>query len=132
MPLPANSISIPTFSPLLAIIIAITRANGCTIQTTQPITFIVGQSVKIIIPPPVRATLTNTGYDYGMHEINGMIGNIVFINPLLPNFFRTDIDTTFFTPFVLPGNATQFAQAIPYAEENDHLDGAWRNALPPV
>ncbi|MGJ0429584.1 hypothetical protein [Methylobacter sp.] len=132
MPLPANSISIPTFSPRIGIITAITRANGATIQTSLPITFVVGQSVRIIIPPPARATMTSPAYNYGMPEINEMLATVVFVNPALPNFFRTDIDSRFFQPFTYQPNATQLAQAVPVGELNSHLDGAWRNILGPV
>lgn len=131
MPLPANSISIPTFIPRVAIIVAITRANGATIQTLTPMKFIEGQSVKIIIPPPMLATITQDAYDYGMPEINGMLANVVFTSSVLPNFFRIDIDTRFFQPFINQPDAPQFAQAVPIGEKNSQLYGAWRNALGP-
>lgn len=131
MPLPANSISIPTFIPRVAIITAITQVNGATIQTSQPITFIVGQSVRIVIPSPMKATGTSPAYDFGMPEINGMLATIVFINAALPNFFRTDIDSRFFQPFIYQPQATQFAQAVPVGELTLQLNGAWRNALGP-
>ncbi len=131
MPLPANSISIPTFIPRIGIITAITQANGATIQCSMPITFIVGQSVRIIIPPPMRATMTAPAYDYGMPEIDGMLATVVFTSAVLPSVFRTDIDSRLFQPFIYQPNATQFAQAIPVGEKNSQLNGAWRNALGP-
>ncbi len=116
MPLPANSIS---------------RANGAVIQTLTPMQFIEGQSVKIIIPPAMLATMTFAAYDYGMPEISNMLGNVVFTNAALPNFFRTDIDSRFFQPFIYQPNAPQFAQAVPVGEKNNQLYGAWRNELGP-
>jgi len=129
MALPANSISIPTFSPRIGIIIAISQAEQALVTCSLPITFIVGQSVKIVIPPATRATLVNPAFDYGMPEINDMIGTIIEV---FPDSFIIDIDTRFFQAFTLPAFATQPAQAVPYAEINAHLDGAWKNILPPV
>jgi hypothetical protein len=121
MPLPGSIIQNPTFNPALAVITGINRANGATVQTQAPHTFVVGQSVHIIVPP-----------GYGMPEINGMLANIVAINSLLPLLFLTDIDSTFFQVFEVPANPTQFAQAVPVGENTLQLNGAFMNVLPPV
>lgn len=130
MTLPANSISIPTFSPRVGIIIAITQAEQALVTILAPLTFVVGQSVRIVIPPAIRATPSAPGYDYGMHEINGMLANIIAIPTNVT--FQIDIDTRFFQPFTVPADFNQFAQAVPVGEQNSMLDGAWRNILPPV
>ena len=98
MTLPANSISIPTFAPRVAIIVAITQAEFPFVTTSLPHTFITGQSVNIVIPPAMRATLAQPAYDYGMHEINGLLANIIFTSSVTPNIFGIDIDTRFFSP----------------------------------
>lgn len=121
MALPGTIVQNPTFNPATAIIIAITQAEKAVIQTNDPHTFVVGQSVKIIVPK-----------DYGMEEINGLVGNITFISSLLPNFFQTDINSQFFSPFAVPANPLQFAQAVPVGEDTFHLDGAERNVLTPI
>ncbi len=71
-------------------------------------------------------------YDYGMPEINGMSGTVIQLFPGSPNSFLIDIDTRQFQPFVSQPSATQYAQVVPTGEINSHLDGAWRNILPPV
>src|SRR5260370_40320133 len=106
MTLPANSISIPTFIPRIGIIIAISQAAQALVTCSAPITFVVGQSVRIVIPAQMSATLTAAAYDYGMHEINGLLGNILVITS--PTTFIIDIDTRFFQAFTLPVDATQF------------------------
>lgn len=131
MSLPANSISIPTFIPRVGIIDDIIEGETTLIGTIGPHTFIVGQSVKIVIPSPQLATMTAPAYNYGMPEINGMIGFIVDINPNVPDSFFIDIDSRFFQPFNYQPNANQLAQAIPVGERTLQLFGAWRNALGP-
>ncbi len=133
-PLPANSISIPTFSPRVAIVVDILSIDSreTLIATESPHTFVIGQSVKIIIPPPARATMTNPAYDYGMPEINNMILTITDITSGGPDQFFVALDSRFFEPFTEQFNATQLAQAVPVGELNSHLDGAWRNILRPA
>src|SRR6266403_3251450 len=100
-PLPANSISIPTFSPRVAIVVDILSIDSreTLIATESPHTFVIGQSVKIIIPPPARATMTNPAYDYGMPEINNMILTITDITSGGPDQFFVALDSRFFEPF---------------------------------
>lgn len=120
----------PTFNPASVVIMAITQAVQALITTTTNITFVVGQSVRIVIPPATRAILTTPAFDYGMHEINGLLGNILVINS--PTSFTIDIDTTLFQAFTFQPNATQLAQAVPVGEQNNQINGAWRNILNPV
>jgi len=132
MTLPANSISIPTFAPRIGIIIAISQTEQALITLLNPTTFVVGQIVKIVIPGPTRTTIV-PGYDYGMPEINNMSGTVIQLFPGFPNSFLIDIDTRQFQAFTLPAlPLQQYAQAVPTGEINSHLDGAWRNILPPV
>lgn len=132
MPLPGTISQTPTFNPATAIITGITRAIGATVQTSFPHTFVVGQSVRIVLPTSfvvVNGIRTQDTNNYGMPEINGLLGNIVFINPLLPTFFATDIDSSTFQPFVVPAAPTQFAQAVPVGENTYQLNGAVVNVL---
>lgn len=134
MPLPANSISIHTFSPQVGIITLIQPIGNTpfTLVATQaPHTFIVGQSVRFVIPPATQATSQAPAYNFGMPEINGLLGTILSIDTNNPYNFTVDIDTRFFQPFTLPMAYTQFAQAIPVGEKNSQLNGAWRNILGP-
>lgn len=132
MPLPANSISIPTFIPRVGIIIAISQAEQAVVTCSVPVTFIVGQSVKFVIPPATSATMTAPAFNFGMPEINGLLGTILSIDPNNPANFVVDIDTRFFQPFTLPAQYTQFAQAVPVGEINSKINGAWRNNLGPL
>lgn len=131
MPLPANSISILTFNPAVAVIEDIVNGDETLIVTKNNHTFVVGQSVRIIIPPAMRATMTQPAYDYGMPEINGMLGNIISIDPAFPDQFFIDIDSTFFQAFTEPASQPQLAQAIPVGELNSQLNGAVKNILGP-
>ncbi len=121
MPLPGSIVQIPTFNPALAVITVISNSATAVVQTESPITFIVGQSVRLIIPK-----------EYGMQEANGLLVNIVATSVPLPNLFRIDLDTRFFSPFVVPANPKQFAQAVPVGERTLQLTGATRNVLGPV
>ena len=118
-----GALRFPTFNPAMATITGVTKAVGCTVQTAFAHTFIIGQYVKFVIPP-----------EYGMTQLNGLTGLIVFTSSALPTFFRTDIDTTQFDTFVVPVAPTQSAQAVPSGEVATQFYGANVNitaSIPP-
>lgn len=117
--MPSGADPFPIFVPSMATIVGITRNVNATIQTAFPHTFLVGESVRILVPQ-----------QFGMTQMNNIVGNITFISPLLPSFFRTDIDSSSFDAFVVPVNPTQSAQAIPVGENALMLTGATHNVLP--
>ncbi len=117
--MPYGADPFPTFVPALATIVAITRNQNALVQTAFPHTFLVGESVKLLVPP-----------QFGMRQMNGLVGNITVISPIFPSFFLTDIDSTSFDEFVVPVNPTQSAQVIPVGENALMLTGATRNVLP--
>lgn len=109
----------PVFNPALAAVISIDRSTNALIETSFAHTFVVGESVRFIIPD-----------ESGMVQMNGVVGNIITASALLPTFFTTDIDTTLFDEFIVPANPLQCAQAIPVGENALQLSGAFRNVLP--
>jgi hypothetical protein len=117
--MPYGADPFPTFTPALATITEINRSTRTIIRTEFPHTFLVGESVRILIPK-----------EYGMTQMNNLVVDIVRINPAFPTFIGTDIDSTSFDAFVVPVNPTQSAQVVPVGENALQLTGATRNVLP--
>ncbi len=117
--MPSGAERFPTFTPALATITAITRAENAVVQTSFPHTFRVGEYVKLLVPR-----------EYGMTQMNNVTGLITFISAQLPDFFRTNINSTAFDAFVVPVNPLQSAQAVPSGEVATTLLGANKNVLP--
>ena len=113
-----GALRFPTFNADLATIVNVTRNVGCTVQTDFPHTFITGQYVKFVIPQ-----------EYGMTQLNGLTGLIVFTSPVLPLFFRTNIDSSKFDLFEVPPIPTQSAQAVPAGQLATQFYGANVNIL---
>ncbi len=82
-------------------------------------TFIEGESVRMLIPN-----------EYGMTQMNKLIGNIILTSNVFDSLFVVDIDSTSFDAFVIPADQTQLAQVIPVGENALQLTGATRNVLP--
>jgi|KBSSwiStaDraftv2_1062776.scaffolds.fasta_scaffold399463_2 hypothetical protein len=125
MPVPVtDSISrFPIFNPALALITAITREPNdqlplpnANVQAAFPVTFLAGESVRMIVPD-----------EYGMTQLNNKVVNIIFVDQ---EIFVIDIDTSTFDAFTVPVAPTQLAQAIPVGENAFMLSGAFRNVLP--
>ncbi len=134
MALPGTISQTPTFNPAVAIITAITQAQNAVVTTSFPHTFIVGQSVRIVLPTSfivINGIQTSQSNNYGMPHINNMLANIIEVPPQPTTFFTTDIDSRFFQPFVVPANPTQFAQAVPVGENPFQINGPMVNVLLP-
>lgn len=109
----------PIFNDPLRIIAAITNAFPAVVTTTTDHTYLDGLIVRLVIPP-----------GYGMVEANQLFGTIVVTGTTT---FEISIDTRYFDPFVLPvtsPDSLQYAQVIPFAEDNSTLKSAVQNILP--
>lgn len=131
-------IAYPTYQPAMRIITSITNAYPALVTTgeinypggVETITsfdhqYVDGMIIRLMIP-----------LSYGMSQANLKSGTITVISS---STFTIDIDTTLFDPFVIPtpfalidGSLAQrqYAQSVPFAEENDMLTAAVRNVLP--
>lgn len=87
----ANNIYLPPTQviPKRLSLVAITNSNPCVVTVLESNSYIVGQSFHFSVPP-----------SYGMVEIDQMTGNILAISGLN---FSISINTTQFSPFVMPG-----------------------------
>jgi hypothetical protein len=148
----------PVYKPATRIITSITNANPAVVTTgliTYPggVTTITpfvhsyasGMIIRLMVP-----------YYFGMREADETFGEIVVIST---TSFFIDIDTTMFDAFIIPSvilvpdpfsippggtkslppiikcsNGTyaleEFAQAVPFAEDNNMLTSAVQNVLP--
>lgn len=97
------------FYPRSRYITAITQAASAVITMSVTHEFTAGQAVRIIVPS-----------EFGMTEINGLLGNITAIDTT-NNTITVDIDSTSFTAFAFPTSATaaagvSFALVVPVGE----------------
>ena len=100
----------PLFYPTKRYIVNISNATQAVVTTSVNHGYVVGQSVRLYVPP-----------QFGMTQANGLLVNI---NAVAASFFSVNLDTTAFTPFVYPGaGAVPFtpASVIPVGEETDAL-----------
>lgn len=67
-------------------------------STTAANTYIVGMSVRLVIPKP-----------YGMYQANGLVGTILAINGL---DFTLSIDSSLFDTFVIPSGSVETPASI--------------------
>ncbi len=107
------------FNNPLTIIASITNDFPALVTTTEDHSYLDGLIVRLVIPP-----------GYGMEEANQLFGSIVVTGLTT---FEVFIDTRYFNPFVIPGDAPdnlQYAQVIPFAEDNFTLKNAVQNILP--
>jgi hypothetical protein len=106
----------PIFNNPLTIIASITNDFPAVVTTTADHTYLTGLIVRLVIPP-----------EYGMTEANQLFGSIVVTGVTT---FEIFIDTRYFNPFVIPDTQYQYAQVIPFAEDNFTLSSAIQNVLP--
>ncbi len=97
------------FYPRNRIITSISKATQAVIVLSVTHGFTVGQEVRILVSD-----------DFGMVEMNNLLGVIVAINTTT-NSITVDIDSTAFTTFAFPSSATAalgvtFAQVVPVGE----------------
>jgi len=90
MPAPLiPAIQHPQFQPAMRIVTAITNGFPCVVTTSFEHNYLSGLVVRLDIPN-----------EYGMVQANQLFGPITY---LTPTTFSMPIDTTFFTPFNVPG-----------------------------
>lgn len=94
------------------------QANQALVTTTVTHQYVVGQSVRFIIP-------TVTALAFGMTQLDGVEATIIAVgdtNALgLTNTFRVNVDVSGFTAFAWPltasGGRFTFAQVVPVGED---------------
>jgi hypothetical protein len=116
----------PEFKPAMRNILSITNAVNALITTTYdginpgPHQYLNGLIIRVRVPN-----------GFGMIEIDELYGIVTVVDA---NSFTVNIDTTLFTPFVVPsynpGHYGTPAQTIPFGEINDSLLSATQNVLP--
>lgn len=130
MPLPNTpnyfTLQFPSYQPAMREILSITQSNPVVVTTTFDGTnpgnnqYITGLVVRLYIPE-----------GFGMPEINKKVRAITVLSD---STFSMDIDSTNFTPFVVPAyNPGHFgtpAQVAVIGEVNSLLLGAVQNVLP--
>jgi len=110
----------PVFKPAMRIITAITQATTCQVTTSFNHNYAIGLIVRLDIPPA-----------FGMQQANQRFGTILTVPT--STTFTLSLDTTqydaFSAPVTYPADA-QYAQAVPFAEDNGILTQAVQNVLP--
>ena len=110
----------PIYQPAMRIITAITNAPMAQVTTSFDHLYLTGSIVRLDIP-----------LGFGMQQANQQFGEILTIPT--PTTFTMSLDTTkfdaFFTPSGFPESA-QYAQVVPFAEDNSVLTSAVQNTLP--
>jgi hypothetical protein len=91
------TIPFDSWYPSTRYISSISQAAQAVVQFTVAMGYQVGQALRF-----------NVGPENGMTQINGLEGNIVFVNDVT-NSVTVDIDTTSFSPFVWPTTAVAAA-----------------------
>ena len=94
------------FYPQNRYIISITQAAQAVVSLSVTADYKVGQAVRFNIPNA-----------FGMVQLNNLVGNIVAV---ANNQITVDIDTTAFSPFVIPAIALYpftWAQTVPVGED---------------
>lgn len=97
------------FYPRRRYITKITQATSAVITLSVTHGYTVGQAIRVIVPS-----------NFGMTEINGLVGNITAISTA-NNTITVDIDSSGFTAFAFPTSAiaaagTSFAEVTPVGE----------------
>ena len=113
----------PQFYPRRRFITGITAANPCVITMSVAHDFTVGERVRIFNPDA----------NFGMQQINGLIGEITAVTTGATNTITLgNIDSSAFTAFAFPTSAVAAAgithpQVIPVGESGNVLTGATNN-----
>lgn len=110
------------FFPASREIAAITNAPVAQVTTTFAHGYISDIILRLYIPPA-----------YGMTQANFLAGTIQVTSPTT---FTISIDTSTFDPFVVPAPNPNVisspAQCVPFGEDNDTFQAAFRNILTPL
>lgn len=98
----------PLFYPRHRFIVNITQAANAVVTVSVPSGYKVGQEVRVIVPQTSQAGVS----DYGMVEIDGLVGRITAVDDTLATQTVTlDIDSSAFTAFTFP-TAAKAAQPL--------------------
>jgi len=106
----------PIFKPAMRIIVAISNTYPASVTTSFDHGYLSGLIIRVVVP-----------VKYGMSQINEKFGSIIVTGTTT---FDVDIDTRYFSQFVVPGSPEQYAQSIPIGEINSTLSSASKNVLP--
>ena len=119
MVIPISAQVSPLFQPAMRQIIAVTNAFPALVTTSFAHNYPDGTIVRLNIPPY-----------FGMSQANGLQGTIT--NNGNASQFLMDIDTTLFSPFVIPADQWWYninANVVAIAEANNTLQAAEHNSL---
>ena len=109
----------PIMQPAMRQVLAITNATVPQVTTAQPHLYISGTIVRFFVPTNLR------GESYGMPQINQQFSEITVTGA--STFTLNDINTQFYTPFVVPADPNQYALCVPIGENNNTLRAAEHN-----
>ena len=112
---PIYAIQLPTYMPVMRVIINITQAEQALITTSFPHGYITGTIVRINIPPA-----------WGMPQIDQEVGSIVVTGPTT---FLITIDTRFFQAFIVPIIYEDVPQVVPIGSDAFTYEPAVHNVL---
>jgi hypothetical protein len=98
------------YYPKSRYITGITKASSAVITMSVAHDYTVGQLVRLVVPD-----------EFGMSEMDGLLGTITAISTGSTNTITVNIDSTSFTTFAFPTSATAgagvtFAQVVPVGE----------------
>jgi len=89
----------PLFYPRHRFITNITQAANAVVTVSVPSGYKVGQEVRVVVPTTSQAGTS----DFGMVEINGLVGTVTAVDDTLATQTVTlDIDSSAFTAFTFP------------------------------
>lgn len=112
----------PQFYPRRRYITGITAANPAVITLSVAHDFTVGERVRVFNPDA----------NFGMQQIDGLLGEITAVTTGATNTITLDIDSSAFTAFAFPTSAVAaagitFPQVVPVGESGNVLTGATNN-----
>lgn len=110
----------PVFGPAMRLIASITQSPVALVTTTFAHGYVTGTIVRFDIPPAC-----------GMPQIDQLTATILVTSSTT---FTVNIDTTLFTPFVVPTGLAPWVnvcpQVVPIGSANETLKPALQNILP--
>ena len=105
----------PVWAPRRRYITNISQAAQAVVTLSVTHGYVVGEKVQFVV-----------GSDYGMIQMNGLVGEITAINTTT-NTITVDINSSGFTAFAFPGDSAYpltFAQVVPVGEVPTLVTGA--------
>lgn len=112
----------PQFYPRRRFITGITAAASAVVTLSVAHDFTVGERVRVV----------NSDANFGMPQIDGLLGTITAVTTGATNTITLDIDSSAFTAFAFPTSAVAaagitFPQIVPVGESGNVLTGATEN-----